>query len=152
MIESADNHPLIREMTESEIVKLLSRDVPARLATLDPDGYPRITPIWFLWQDDAFFMTSVAGKIQLRNLERNPAASICVDVEGPDSGSGYRPNRQVKAKGDVRLFKDDGRWTREITLKYLSGPEARKMAERRASMPRLVIELRPEELVGLAAH
>lgn len=139
-------------MTSEEIEEVLALDVPAHLATVDPDGYPRITPIWFLWENGAFYMTSVEGKIQLRNLHRNPAASISVDIEIPDSGEGYRSNRQVKGKGTVRLIRDDGSWTRRITLKYVSGPQAEGMADARAAMPRLVIELRPDNLVGFAAH
>jgi nitroimidazol reductase NimA-like FMN-containing flavoprotein (pyridoxamine 5'-phosphate oxidase superfamily) len=139
-------------MTSEEIEDVLALDVPARLATIDPDGYPRITPIWFVWENGAFYMTSVENKIQLRNLHRNPAASISVDIESPDSGKGYRSNRQVKGKGTARLFKDDGSWTRRITLKYLTGPEAERMADTRVAMPRLVIELPPDNLFGLAAH
>lgn len=97
-------------------------------------------------------MTSVKGKIQLRNLARNPLASVCVDVEGDDDGTGHRRNRQAKAKGEVRLYEDADRWTRCITKKYVSGPQGDRTADERASMPRLVIELRPERLVGLAAH
>lgn len=141
-----------RPMTDGEIDDLLALDVPAHLATIDSDGTPRVTPIWFLWEDGAFFMTSVKGKIQLRNLRRNPLASVCVDIERDDDGTGHRRNRQVKAKGTVRLLDDDGTWTRRITLKYVSGPGGERTAEARAQMPRLVIELRPDRLVGLAAH
>lgn len=139
-------------MTPEEIEEVLALDVPARLATIDVDGYPRITPIWFVWENGAFYMTSVEDKVQLRNLQRDPRATICVDVEGADSDEGYRPNRQVKAKGKVRLYDDDGTWTRRITKKYVSGPQGERTADERASMPRLVIELRAEQLVGLAAH
>jgi nitroimidazol reductase NimA-like FMN-containing flavoprotein (pyridoxamine 5'-phosphate oxidase superfamily) len=52
-------------MSQSEVHELLALDIPARLATIDADGAPRITPIWFLWDDGAFFMTSVKGKVQL---------------------------------------------------------------------------------------
>jgi hypothetical protein len=58
----------------------------------------------------------------------------------------------VKAKGTVRLFEDDATGTRRITLEYLSGAEAQRTAEMRASMPRLVIEPRRDKRVGLAAH
>jgi nitroimidazol reductase NimA-like FMN-containing flavoprotein (pyridoxamine 5'-phosphate oxidase superfamily) len=45
--------PRIEQLATSEIDDLLSLDVPAHLATIDPDGYPRITPLWFLWEDGA---------------------------------------------------------------------------------------------------
>jgi PPOX class probable F420-dependent enzyme len=141
-----------RVLTDQEVQELLASDIPARLATIDRDGSPRITPIWFLWENGAFYMSSVKGKIQLRNLERNPIASICVDVEEPDTGIGHRPNRQIKAKAAVRLFEDDGSWTRRITAKYVSGPEGERTAAERASKPGLVIELRPSRIIGLAAH
>lgn len=138
-------------MTLEEIEEVLALEVPARLATFDRDGFPRMTPIWFMWESGAFYMTSLELNVQLRNLQRDPRATICIDIEGPDEG-GYRPNRQVKAKAKVRLFPDDGEWTRRITLKYLSGPEGEETAEQRASHRRLVIELRPDKVAGVAAH
>jgi nitroimidazol reductase NimA-like FMN-containing flavoprotein (pyridoxamine 5'-phosphate oxidase superfamily) len=38
-----------RPLREEEIAGLLARDVVARVATIDADGYPHVTPLWFLW-------------------------------------------------------------------------------------------------------
>jgi nitroimidazol reductase NimA-like FMN-containing flavoprotein (pyridoxamine 5'-phosphate oxidase superfamily) len=99
--------PLIHRLSEGEIAELLALDVPAHLATVDPQGFPRITPIWFLWENGTFYMTSVKGKPHLRNLERNPKASVCVDIEECLT-DGQRPSRQVKAYGEARLADDTG--------------------------------------------
>ncbi|HEX9416255.1 MAG TPA: pyridoxamine 5'-phosphate oxidase family protein [Gaiellaceae bacterium] len=127
-----------------EIEELLAVDVPAHLATIDPRGFPRVTPIWFVWADGAFYMTSVEGQPHLRNIARNPRTSVCVDTEEPESAGGIRPHRQVKGYGEAELFPDEaGEWTRRITLKYIRGEAADATAARRAAMPRVVIRLRP---------
>jgi hypothetical protein len=48
------NQPRIERFEATEIAAVLALDIPAHLATIDPDGYPRITPIWFIWEDGAF--------------------------------------------------------------------------------------------------
>jgi Pyridoxamine 5'-phosphate oxidase len=39
----------VRPLSEEEVASLLARDVVARVATVDADGYPHVTPLWFLW-------------------------------------------------------------------------------------------------------
>ena len=70
-----------RRLSDSEVEALLAADVPARVATLDAEGYPHVTPLWFVWADGAFHMTSFAGKPHLRRLASNPRAGVCVDAE-----------------------------------------------------------------------
>ncbi len=41
----------LRTLSPQERAHLLNLAIPAHLATLDPAGFPRITPIWFLWED-----------------------------------------------------------------------------------------------------
>lgn len=36
-------------LTPDQVDDLLGRDVVAHLATLDADGYPHVTPLWFIW-------------------------------------------------------------------------------------------------------
>jgi nitroimidazol reductase NimA-like FMN-containing flavoprotein (pyridoxamine 5'-phosphate oxidase superfamily) len=140
----------ITHLSSAEIESLLRLDVPAHLATIDPSGYPRITPIWFLWKDGAFYMTSFASKPHVRNLHLNPKATVCIDVEQVLS-DGERPNQQVKGAGRAEIFPDErGDITREITRKYVRGPLARAEIERRGNMIRVAIRLRPERLVGLS--
>ena len=140
----------IAPLSSAEVESLLRLDVPAHLATIDPSGHPRITPIWFLWKDGAFYMTSFASKPHVRNLHLNPKAAVCIDVEKTLS-DGRRPNQQVKGAGQAEIFPDEGgEITREITRKYIRGPLAPAEVERRGNMVRVAIRLRPERLVGLS--
>ena len=62
-----------RPLDASEIETLLALDVPGRLATVDRHGFPHITPLWFVWHERAFYMTSLvritsgsAGQVSVR--------------------------------------------------------------------------------------
>ena len=141
-----------RQLDPAEIEALLALDVPARLATLDRDGFPHVTPLWFVWDEGAFYMTSIADRPHLRRVSHNPRAGLCIDVEDPERADGQRPNRQFRAVGDARLFPDrDGRWTARITRKYLHGPSAAASAAARAADERIVVCLRPVRVVAVAS-
>lgn len=132
-----------RQLTDAEIEQLLEADIPARLATLDPEGYPRVVPIWFIWADGAFHMTSLPERVHVKDLRRDPRAAICIDVEDRHT----RQNGQLRARGMAELHSAHEGWTRRITLKYVGGPSAIAEADRRAAMERVHIQLRPERLV-----
>lgn len=139
-------------MTADEIDALLSAAVPARLATIDRDGFPHVTPLWFIWADGAFYLTSISDRPHLRRLAGNPRAGICVDVEEPERDDGQHPNRQVRAIGIAELSPDrDGIWTARVTDKYVRGPAAAAMRASRVADQRVVIRLRPDRLVAVAS-
>lgn len=134
-----------RQLTDEEMSSLLRSDVPARLATLDPHGYPRVVPIWFIWADGAFHMTSLDGRVHVDDIRRDPRAAICIDLEDRET----RRNAQIRGRGLAELFPDHQAWTRRITLKYVPGPDALREAQRRASMGRVHIRLRAERLISI---
>ena len=141
-----------RRMTADEIDALLSAAVPARLATLDHDGFPHVTPLWFVWADGAFYLTSISDRPHPRRLAANPRAGICVDVEEPERDDGQHANRQVRAVGLAELSSDrGGLWTARITEKYVRGPAACAMRASRVADQRVVIRLRPNRVVAVAS-
>ncbi len=139
-------------MSQTEIDELLALDVPARLATLDRHGFPHVTPLWFRWEDGAFYLTSIADRPHLRRLRRDARAGLCVDAEQPERGDGQRRNHQVRAIGRAALFADrEGEWTRRITEKYVHGPARDEQIRRRVADERVVICLRPERMLAVAS-
>lgn len=126
--------------------------MPAHLATLDSDGFPHITPLWFVWEDGAFYMTSIADRPHLRRLAGNPRAGLGIDVEDPERADGQRPNRQVRAIGNAELCPDhQAAWTTRTTEKYVRGPAAAASVSARAADERIGIRLRPTALVAVAS-
>lgn len=141
-----------RPLTPEEIEALLALDVPARLATIDAAGFPHVTPLWFVWAEGAFHMTSFPDRPHLRRLGANPHAGLCIDVEEPERGDGERPNRQVRAIGQAELLADaGGAWTRRITEKYVRGPAAPARSAARSADERVVVRLRPRRVVAVTS-
>lgn len=135
-----------RPLSDEEIEALLALDVPARVATIDAEGFPHVTPLWFLWEDGAFHLTSYSDRPHLRRLARNPRAGLCIDVERPALEDGERPNLQLRAVGRAELFDDaGGAWTRRIDEKYGSARAAVRVDDR------VVIRLSPGRLVAVAS-
>jgi nitroimidazol reductase NimA-like FMN-containing flavoprotein (pyridoxamine 5'-phosphate oxidase superfamily) len=141
-----------RPLDSGEIEALLALDVPARLATLDRGGFPHVTPLWFIWADGAFHMTSIADRPHLRRLARDRRAGLLIDTEDAERDDGQRPNRQVRAIGEAEVFADAaGRWTTRITEKYVRGPGAAASIASRAGDERVVVRLRPARVVAVAS-
>ncbi|MFE7800845.1 pyridoxamine 5'-phosphate oxidase family protein [Nocardia sp. NPDC057440] len=142
----------MRALRQAEIAGLLANDIVAHLATVDPSGYPHVTPIWFLWDDGAFRLTSYAGRPHLRRIRSNPRVGLVIDREAGLRADGQRPNRQVRVIGDAVLAADrDGIWTARIREKYLDGGTASGMTERDSARDRILITVTPSLFIAVAS-
>jgi hypothetical protein len=142
-----------RPLTHEETAELLASDTVARLATVDASGYPHVTPLWFLWADDAFHFTSDSGRPHLVRLQANPRVGLVIDTEARERPDGQRPNRQIRAVCDAVLSSDTGAaWTRRIWDKYISGPAARQAADNDLSdRQRILITIEPASIIAVAS-
>lgn len=69
----------------------------ASLATLNSDGSPQQTVMWYQLQDGKIMMNTARGRKKDLNMVRDPRVSICVE-------DGYR---FVTIAGNVELIEDD---------------------------------------------
>jgi len=141
----ATNSPLVRRLTQQEIVDLVSLAMPAHLATLDPAGFPRVIPIWFLWEDGSFYLSSGPQSRHVQDLARDPRAGLCLTIEESQTETGYRPFRQIMVRGLAHVLPDtDASWARKLIGKYIPGEAGMRRARLEAGKPHVVIVLRPE--------
>lgn len=82
------------DMSTEELEAFLGQPQVAVLATVDGRGRPRTAPVWFLWENGAAYMFTSRSTLKWRNLQANPAASLCVDDREP-------PYRSVMIDGVV---------------------------------------------------
>ncbi len=93
-----------------------------RLAVTRADGSPLVTPIWFLFEDNAIFFTPREKSEWFGCLRRDPRVALCID-EQP------LPYRKVLLEGRAQLVHDvgeDDAWRdryRRIAGRYVP-PEA----------------------------
>ena len=68
----------------------------ASLATINPDGTPQQSAIWYDLEGDEILMNTKRGRLKERNMRRDPRVSLCV-VDG---------NQYVTIRGTARLIDD----------------------------------------------
>lgn len=51
----------------------------ARVATVDDRGAPHVVPLWFVWREDAIYLSVRIGSATWRNAERDPRISVVLD-------------------------------------------------------------------------
>jgi PPOX class probable F420-dependent enzyme len=52
------------------------------LTTVRADGQPQSSPVWFLWDGEAFLVFSQPDAQKLRNLAGNPRVAVHLESEG----------------------------------------------------------------------
>jgi nitroimidazol reductase NimA-like FMN-containing flavoprotein (pyridoxamine 5'-phosphate oxidase superfamily) len=146
---AADDTPTpARRLSPQERADLLNLAIPAHLATLDPAGFPRIIPIWFLWEDGSFYLSSGPQSRHVQDLARDPRAGLCITVEEGQTETGYRPFRQIMVRGYAHVQPDtDEIWACKLIGKYITGQAGMLRAQRIAGEPLVVIVLRPERFL-----
>jgi PPOX class probable F420-dependent enzyme len=96
----------------ADLAPLLDATAVAFVSTIGPNGGPQTTPIWFLWEAGAVRFSLPEGRQKLRNLRRDPRASVVI-VDPAD------PTRYVELRGSVELVADpDLALERTVAVKY----------------------------------
>src|SRR5919204_4130757 len=74
----------------------------ATFATIDDDGFPQLTEVWFLHDDDHVKVSINTSRAKLRNLEQRPRCSLLLlDLQNP--------YRYLELRGSARVEPDDDR-------------------------------------------
>ena len=118
----------------------LEKQLNLVLATARRDGTPQQSPVWYLWKDGAFVISTNTTTAKWWNLRRGPRCSVCID--DPESG------RMVVAYGAAEL--DDGDvWdtTWELVAKYRKPEDVQAHMDRiYTGQQRVLITVRPDRL------
>jgi PPOX class probable F420-dependent enzyme len=67
-------------MDDAEIGAFLHEQRVVACATIDRDGLPHVMPLWFLMRDGDVWIWTYAASQKVRNLERDPRATLMVEA------------------------------------------------------------------------
>lgn len=115
-----------------------------RFATVGADGTPNITPVWYVFDGEAFLFTTGGATAKARNLRRDPRASLCVADDAP-------PFAYVEARGEVTLSEDLDELLAVATragARYMGADKAEEFGKRNAVPGELVVRLRPTKVIA----
>ena len=99
-----------------KVQEFLRRPIFAVLATINRDGMPQQTVVWYEVRGDTLVLNTAAGRLKDRNLRRDPRASVCVT----DDGYGVTFRGPVELIDDQRIAQAD---IRRLAVRY-DGEEA----------------------------
>lgn len=113
---------------------LLKADV-AELATIGQDGYPQVTALWFLVDEDGTIKLSLNNTRQkVKNLQAHPECSFFIlDTTNP-----YR-TLEIRARAEIQPDTDYA-FAKKLSAKY-GGPEF--WTHDRPGEKRVVVSLHP---------
>lgn len=114
--------------------------VLCRVATIDPEGAPHVTPVWFVVEDGRVFITPRRESAWLRHLRRDPRVALTIDEEAS-------PYRKVSVRGKAVIEYepgDDERWRdlyRRIAERYIPPAAAERYIQATIDQPRALISV-----------
>ena len=73
----------------------------ANLATLQPDGSPQVTPVWFDYVNGVVRVNTAKGRVKARNLK--DGSKVALSILDPDN-----PYRYIQIRGTVTKETTDG--------------------------------------------
>jgi PPOX class probable F420-dependent enzyme len=89
------------KMTSDEVAAFLDEERTVICASNGKDGFPHLMPLWFVVREDDLWSWTFAKSQKVRNLERDPRATLQVEA-----GSAYAELRGVMLRADVTIHRD----------------------------------------------
>lgn len=67
-------------MTDEERDAFLTSERTCRVASAGADGSPHVTPLWFVWDGSALWLTSIVKSQRWTDLQRDGRVGVVVDT------------------------------------------------------------------------
>src|SRR5690606_21598738 len=136
-----------RGMTPEEIKRFLAGPIVARIATIDADGIPYITPVWQEWDGEALWVVPRLKPAFVKHIQQNPNVAVSCAM---DSGTYARVLFRGKAEivfGPAPMEGQCLEIAQRMAVRYLGehGPEYLVPTQDR---PRYLVKITPDSIVS----
>lgn len=138
----------MEEMTGSQWRAFVSEGTrTGKLATVQSDGSPHVTPVWFVLDDDAgLLFTTGSTSVKTRSIARDPRVCLCVDDQAP-------PYSYVMVHATATVSDDLDEMLRVATrigARYMGADRAEEFGRRNAVPTEVLVRLAPTRVVAKA--
>jgi PPOX class probable F420-dependent enzyme len=126
------------KMTPEEVDAFLAEEKTVTCATNGRHGFPHLMPLWYVLRDGRIWAWTYAKSQKVRNLERDPRATLQVET-----GIEYAELRGVMLRCDVEIHRDVEVVTdfaMELVDRYMGGGEGARDGFRRQAPKRVALE------------
>jgi PPOX class probable F420-dependent enzyme len=66
-------------LPSAELIPRLETEKVIWVATTRPDGRPHLAPVWFVWHNSLFYISTEIKSVKARNIQRNPAVALALE-------------------------------------------------------------------------
>ena len=108
------NRMKTHQLNEEEIASLLETEQVGRLATINPDGTPYITPVHYVFYNQKIYIHGLIRGQKIKNITENP--NVCFEIDQyeklilPEEKSPCDVNTQYQSviiTGTAKVVEDD---------------------------------------------
>ena len=130
---------------DPEAIEFLQGPWLMRLATIGNDGYPHVTPVWYIYEGQRIFTSTEKDRVKFRNIARDNKIGASIDWEP-------RPYRGLSIKGSAHIHERNIRErVSEISARYVPADEVDAMVDWLFKGTRVVLEIEPVSVVKVGA-
>ena len=127
-------------MTREQLEQFLAEPRTIMVAAIRRDGRPQVTPNWFYWDGERFYISTTRIRQKYKNLRRDPRVQLVLDEP-----TGFRT---VLIDGTAELWEDIDRglpYFGHISLKHRGHmPDEAKQRERLLREERVLVVITPD--------
>jgi PPOX class probable F420-dependent enzyme len=129
-------------LSKSQLKVFLDEPRIAHLATSSKTGNPRVSPIWYLYENGVFYFTTRLGRVKGKHIQENRKVALSIATD-------QRPYRAVCAFGKALIVKDNrDEWLERISFRYGKRQGKSWLAGAVKQPDRVVMMLRPERILS----
>jgi len=106
-------------LSEEELLELLGAERVVVVSSIGPRGWPHSMPLWYVPRDGEVWIWTYAKSQKVRNLERDPRATLLVEA-----GREYSELRGAMIEAEAELHRDRDTvlgFAEELTVRYAEG-------------------------------
>jgi PPOX class probable F420-dependent enzyme len=133
------------KMSPEEADAFLAEQLTVTCATNGRHGFPHLMPLWYVLRDGRIWAWTYAKSQKVRNLERDPRATLQVEA-----GTSYEELRGVMLRCDVTIHRDVDvivDFAMELVERYSGGAEEAREAFRKQAPKRVALEFAERDRV-----
>jgi PPOX class probable F420-dependent enzyme len=128
-------------MASSEVEQMLEEAKVAILASVDTKGRAHAAPIWYLYENGEFLISTGRGSQKHKNIEANPNVTLVIDRRKV-------PYLAAMVRGKATVdggFSDEKR--KELAVRYLGEEMGRRYVETTDAGSSVTIRLKPDKII-----
>ena len=137
-METADVEEKTVVLDDRDAAFLAEPGLLMRLGTVGRDGFPQVTPVWYLYEDGVFYVTTASDRVKARNMLSTPKVGFAID-------SDVKPYRGISVRGEAHLVAEGEAarpMTRRIAARYVPADRLDAMVETLMEAPRVVFAIK----------